>query len=79
MELNKQTLENLESVLHYVIHNEVDSFEEFMYNEFPDNAEDILEQNWNVTILSNPEILKVAKGHVYFQAWLACKSLGVSI
>ena len=57
----------------------MDSFEEFMYNEFPDNAEDILGQDWFVTIVDHPEILKVAKGHVYFQAWLACKSLGVSI
>ena len=68
-ELTQQQMRNLYGVLDYMERTEANHFEEFMRNEFGDEANEILEGDWQETICAKPEILKVANQHIYLGVW----------
>ena len=73
MTLNTANQVRLRDVLDYTLQKECSNFEEFMYDELGDEADEILEEDWNVSILSNPKVLAVAEKHIYFSAWRLAK------
>jgi len=71
---NSEGEKTIREVFRYVLENEVDHFEELVYDNFSDDkSEEIWAGDWQDTMRNDPAVFDVVKNHIYFQAWMFAK------